>query len=237
MLSRNLILLILVSVICLSIQKLYGQENNSFVTNSISTNFIETNGNTKIVSNELHPKEYKWYIGLCPLGLLFSFIPFPPGSKNAEVQPGYGFESEYRFDTLNSIAIMPSICKFTGVFSDMLDQSPFPGYIWQYSIGICYQRYIWGNLYILAGLSPQLVTYYNNDNKILANGFQLYISVNLGYRFDFDFYKVPFYIKIFFDAEYMAYNNNVPQNFQEIMNKSSRFTIIPIPGIELGLRF
>lgn len=176
----------------------------------------------------------RWYIGFPPGDFIFSFVPV-----NGVLEPFYSAGAEYRFDAENSITFGFGASKFAGVFSDLFLSTPYPGYIWTYSPGIGYTRYIWENLGISLSLSPQYIAYYDSGGNFLASGFQLYVSLDIGYRFDFTLFNLPLYVSVFFEADWLAYLDDgmAPQGFRETDRAGSPFTFVPLPGIEIGYRF
>jgi hypothetical protein len=111
-----------------------------------------------------------------------------------------------------------------------------------FSLGIGYSRYIWNNLFVSFGLDPQIETYYDDAMDHLGNGFQFWAAVMPGYRFDFRLLSMPFYLKIFFEFDYLVYkyDNSEPPEFQAIDGRTaSRFIFSPyfVPDMSIGVKF
>ncbi len=159
--------LIIILISIFFIGRIWGLQNDT------NNNFISNN----TVININDETNYHWYIkSPTPLDLITWFVPI-----NGVLEPIYEDDFEYRLDLKNAIAGDLAIYKIAGAFSDLLLTNPYPGYEWVYEISIGYQRYIWEGLYINLKLSPGYISYYNNNNNYLANGFQLFLISQIGY--------------------------------------------------------
>lgn len=88
------------------------------------------------------------------------------------------------------------------------------------------------------GIDPQYESYYENENAVAGNSVQLWCAVLPGYCFNFHISKVTLFLigKIELDYLIMKIDNNEPQEFKDIDQKSqSRFIVVP--DIYLGIRF
>jgi len=109
----------------------------------------------------------------------------------------------------------------------------YPGFVRAYGIGIGYQRFLWHGLYATAQATPFLKHFYNVEDKKIQNGFQLYLQLVVGYRFEL--FHRRFYIEPAYALKYWPVDTNFPKSFAEI-EKGAPKTIFE-PSLNFGFRF
>ncbi len=113
---------------------------------------------------------------------LFLVGNFAPGDPPNFYQLNYG----YRLNQKSNIvveAITWTVYEPIGTYesSDEL----YPGKLRSYGIGIGYQRFWWKNSYSTVQATPFLLQFIDSENEEIQKGFQLYLQLRLGYRFEF----------------------------------------------------
>ena len=87
----------------------------------------------------------------------------------------------------------------------------YPGFVRAYGVGVGYQRFHWKGLYTTIEATPFIKQYYDiNDNKI-QKGFQLYLQLIAGYRFEF--FKKRLYVEPAYALKYWPIDTNFPSDF------------------------
>jgi len=109
----------------------------------------------------------------------------------------------------------------------------YPGKIRAYGIGVGYQRFHWKNLFTTILATPFLQQFYDSDDKKIQNGFQLYLQLILGYRFEF--FKNRLFVEPAFAFKYWPVNTNFPQSFADIEDGAPNYKFEP--SLNFGFRF
>jgi hypothetical protein len=109
----------------------------------------------------------------------------------------------------------------------------YPGKIRSYGIGAAYQRFLWMNLYSTIEATPFLQQYYDTDNKKIQKGFQLYLQLVLGYRFEF--LKKRLFAEPAIALKYWPVNTNVPSSFSDIDSGTPQTKVEP--SLNFGYKF
>ena len=110
----------------------------------------------------------------------------------------------------------------------------YPGKIRAYGIGAGYQRFLWKNLYITAQATPFFQQFFDEKNKKIQNGFQLYLQSRIGYRFEF--FNKRWFIEPSVAFNYWPVNTNFPTTFKNIENGKPNYKLFE-PGLHFGYRF
>ena len=109
----------------------------------------------------------------------------------------------------------------------------YPGFVRTYGIGLGYQRFHWRGLNTAAEATSFLTQYYDEDDKKTQKGFQLYLQLIAGYRFEF--YKKRIYVEPAYALKYWPVNTNLPDNFAKIVKGTPKY--IFEPSLNFGFRF
>lgn len=97
------------------------------------------------------------------------------------------------------------------------------GYYNFFSLLIGYRHHIWKNLHFQTEILSGYEANYDKDNSFYSEGWNgLTVSIRLGYKFDFNIFKIP----VFFNVQVQAIND---------ITKKSFFTFFP--ACQLGYRF
>lgn len=109
----------------------------------------------------------------------------------------------------------------------------YPGYVRAFGIGAGYQRFHWKGLFTTAQATPFIKQYYDINNDNIQNGFQLYLQLIAGYRFEF--FKKRLYLEPAYALKYWPVDNNYPAEFAKIENGAPKY--IFEPSLNFGFKF
>ena len=109
----------------------------------------------------------------------------------------------------------------------------YPGKVRAYGLGFGYQRFLGQNLYTTVAATPFLQQFYDTDNKKIQNGFQLYLELILGYRFEFS--EKRWFIEPALALSYWPVNTNFPASFADIESGKPKYRFEP--RANFGYRF
>lgn len=115
------------------------------------------------------------------------------------------------------------------------DSTHYPGAVVSYGAVVAYQAFLFKNLYVLSAINPSILSYIDDAGTQNDIGFMLLFCLRIGYRFDFDICKVPFYFELGGEINYWPINTNEPQNFIEIEDKYPDYVFSP--ALNIGVRF
>lgn len=118
--------------------------------------------------------------------------------------------------------------------SDMSDDSQrYPGYVRAYGVGVAYQRYLWRGFYAAIHALPLWQHFKTSGGVAIQQGFQLFMSLRLGYHFSFFDDRV--FIEPSVAVTYWPINTNVPADFARLDSRWSNYFIEP--GLHVGYKF
>ena len=109
----------------------------------------------------------------------------------------------------------------------------YPGYTRCMGIGLGYQRFIWKGAFAVAQGTSFLKHYYDEDNKKIQNGYQLYLQFVVGYRLQF--FKKRLYLEPAWALKYWPVDTNFPDAFAEIEDGAPKY--IFEPSLNIGFNF
>jgi len=109
----------------------------------------------------------------------------------------------------------------------------YPGHVRAFGIGAGYQRFHWRGLFTTVQATSFVKKYYDSDNDKIQKGFQLYLQVASGYRFEF--FKKRFYVEPAYALKYWPIDTNYPTSFYEIEKGAPKY--IFEPSLNFGFRF
>ncbi len=117
---------------------------------------------------------------------------------------------------------------------DMSDPAQaYPGYVRAYGVGVAYQRYLWQGLYTAVHALPLLQQFKAPDGKTIQEGFQLFMTLRLGYHFSFCDDHV--FIEPSIAVTHWPINTNVPADFARLDSRWPSYFIEP--GLHVGFKF
>ncbi len=109
----------------------------------------------------------------------------------------------------------------------------YPGFVRAFGIGIGYQRFHWKRLFTTIQATPFMKQYYDVDNGKIQKGFQLYLQMIAGYRFEF--FKKRWYVEPAFALKYWPIDTNYPTDFAGIEKGTPKY--IFEPSLNFGFKF
>jgi hypothetical protein len=160
---------------------------------------------------------------------LFSLLNLAPDPADF-YQLDYGY-----FLTTKDAIIIEAI---TWKYSEPLGTYPnskelYPGKVRAYGAGLGYQRFLWKNLFMTVEPTFFLQQFYDTDSKKIQKGFQLYLQLILGYRFEF--FKKRLFVEPAYALKYWPVNTNFPASFAAIESGAPKYKFEP--GLHFGIKF
>ncbi|MCP4313184.1 MAG: hypothetical protein GY790_18145 [Bacteroidetes bacterium] len=110
----------------------------------------------------------------------------------------------------------------------------YPGKVVAYGVGVGYQRFHWKNLFTTVQATPFLLQYFDTEDEKIQKGFQLYLQLRLGYRFEF--FNKRVFLEPSLVCNYWPVNTNIPPSFAEIDKGTPNYFLFE-PGLNIGFRF
>jgi len=110
----------------------------------------------------------------------------------------------------------------------------YPGYVRQNVIGLAYNHFWWKNLYTGIHAMNAFQKYYNDDNKIIASGYTLFITYRLGYQLNF--FNNRFFFEPSIGFTHWPIKTNTPESFKIKENKWPKYFAFE-PGLHFGVNF
>jgi hypothetical protein len=208
---RNTILSIL--IFCLSFQMVYSQDLTQ--TDSVS------------VQKEKQSIYRRHSIG----SSLFLLGNLAPGDPPNYFQLNYGYHLT-RKEVVLAEAITWTYYEPLGTYGS--SSKSYPGKIKAYGLGVGYQRFYWKNLFSTVQATPFLQQFYDSENEIIQTGFQLFLQLRLGYRFEV--FKHRWFIEPSAAFNYWPVNTNFPASFKDIESGSPNYFLFE-PGLHFGYKF
>jgi hypothetical protein len=160
---------------------------------------------------------------------LFSLLNLAP-------DPADFYQLEYGYFLTTKDAVI--IEAITWKYSEPLGTYPnskelYPGKVRAYGAGLGYQRFLWKNLFTTVEPTFFLQQFYDTDSKKIQKGFQLYLQLILGYRFEF--FKKRLFVEPAYALKYWPVNTNFPASFAAIESGTPKYKFEP--GLNFGFRF
>jgi len=109
----------------------------------------------------------------------------------------------------------------------------YPGFVRTHGIGFGYQRFLWKGIFSTAQATPFLKQYYDEQDEKIQKGFQLYLQLAVGYRFEF--FKERLYVEPAYALKYWPIDTNFPTDFA-VIEAGTPNTIFE-PSLNFGYRF
>lgn len=109
----------------------------------------------------------------------------------------------------------------------------YPGFVRTSGIGFGYQRFHWKGLFTAAQATAFLKQYHDADNNKTQKGFQLYLQLIAGYRFEF--LKERLYVEPAYALKYWPVDTNFPDSFAKIEQGAPKY--IFEPSLNIGFKF
>ena len=109
----------------------------------------------------------------------------------------------------------------------------YPGFVRSHGIGFGYQRFLWKGMFSTAQATPFLKQYYDEQDEKTQKGFQLYLQLALGYRFEF--LNERWYVEPAYALKYWPIDTNAPADFT-VVEEGTPSTIFE-PSLNFGFKF
>ncbi len=198
---------------------LFADEKNIKPTRNATMNPKKENQNTE--------NHNECYIG----SSLFLFGNLVPGDFPKYFQLNLGYQLSPK-DIIFTEAITWDYYEPLGTYDN--SDEKYPGKVRALGIGLGYQRYHWMNLFTSIQATPFLLQYFDSDENMIQEGFQLYLQLRLGYRFEF--FNNRWFLEPSVAFNYWPVNTNFPTSFKEIESDAPNYYLFE-PGLHFGFKF
>lgn len=109
----------------------------------------------------------------------------------------------------------------------------YPGFVRAFGVGVGYQRFHWKGLFTTVQATPFIKQYYDVNHNKIQKGFQLYLQLVVGYRFEF--FNSRFYVEPAYALKYWPVDTNYPSGFSEIEKGKPKYILEP--SLNFGFKF
>lgn len=109
----------------------------------------------------------------------------------------------------------------------------YPGFVRASGIGFGYQRFHWKGAFTTVSATSFMKQYHDVNDKKTQKGYQLYLQLIAGYRFEF--FNERFYIEPAYALKYWPVDTNLPTKIAEIEAEKPKH--IFEPSLNFGFRF
>jgi len=109
----------------------------------------------------------------------------------------------------------------------------YPGFVRAFGLGLGYQRFLWKGLFTTIQATPFIKQYYDTNHNTIQKGFQLYLQLIAGYRFEF--FKNRWYLEPAYALKYWPVDTNFPSGFSKIENGTPKYILEP--SLNFGFKF
>ncbi len=168
----------------------------------------------------------------CFLGsTLFLLGNVAPGDPPYFLQINFGYHVSPR-DVLVLEAITWTYYEPLGTYGS--SEEEYPGKIRAAGVGIGYQRFFWKGLYSTIQATPFFQQFYNEEDERIQGGFQLFLQLRLGYRFQL--FRERWFIEPSVAFNYWPINTNFPESFSAVEDDAPNYYLFE-PGLHFGFRF
>jgi hypothetical protein len=110
----------------------------------------------------------------------------------------------------------------------------YPGYVRGFGIGAAYQRFLWRSLYSGFHALPLRQHYVDENGAGIQNGFQLFLTLRLGYHLKLR--RNRFFLEPSVAFTHWPINTNVPAAFAQKDGKWPNYFLFE-PGLHFGVKF
>lgn len=190
-----------------------------------STVFGQNSTNTNSPSSDTDDVMYKHSIG-ASLFMLSNFFD--------DAADYYLLTYGYQIDQKNRIFVEFNTWKYEeplGTYGD--SDELYPGFVRAYGVGAGYQRFLWKGIFTTIQATPFMKQYYDTNDEKIQKGFQLYLQLIAGYRFEF--VKKRIYIEPAYALKYWPVDTNFPDDFAQVEKGAPKY--IFEPSLNFGFKF
>ncbi len=194
----------------------------------LSVSFIFAQNNPSIDSLSTHKESQ--IVNRHTLGSSFFML----GNFLADSPDYYLLTYGYRFTKKDRFYVEFNTWKYSeplGTYGKSIEF--YPGYVRAFGLGVGYQRFHWKGLFTAIQATPFVKQYYNTDNDKIERGFQLYLQLIAGYRFEF--FKKRWYLEPAFSLKYWPIDTNYPTDFAEVEKGAPKYILEP--SLNFGFKF
>lgn len=110
----------------------------------------------------------------------------------------------------------------------------YPGYTRDFGIALAYQRFWWKGLYTAVHAMNALQKYYDEDNKHITDGYQLFMTYRLGYHISF--FRKRLFLEPSVAMTHWPVKTNTPESFARMERPWPNYFPFE-PGLHFGLNF
>ncbi|MCK6602819.1 MAG: hypothetical protein L6Q77_13465 [Bacteroidetes bacterium] len=187
----------------------------------------------KAQASETDSTVRKWYAG-SSVYMLGNFIPDDPNPPEY-IQINFGYRItpvdviSFRFK--RSIYSWPLGIPFGPSFD--APGKNYPGHARILAPTIGYQRFWWKGAYTALYAMNAFEKYFDSKNKVIGNGYTLYLDFYLGYQFKF--FNDRFFFEPAIGCSYWPLRTGVPDSFKQTEKKWPNYFIQP--GLDFGFNF
>ncbi len=153
----------------------------------------------------------------------------------------YELNYGYRFTVKDAIIVNATTWKYPEPLGIPLandkkykHMEDYPGYVRAYGIGITYQRFLWKQVYSSIHANTFVQNFYDEQNKKIQRGFQLYLQTRVGYRLEL--FKKRFFLEPSISFNYWPINTNFPDTFLQMEKNWANYFLFE-PHLNFGISF
>jgi hypothetical protein len=110
----------------------------------------------------------------------------------------------------------------------------YPGFMRAWGAGLIYQRYIWKGFFSSIHANTFLQNFYDEQDDKIQSGFQLYLQLRAGYRWDVFNHRL--FLEPSLSFNYWPVNTNFPDDFQIIEDNWPNYFLFE-PHLNIGVNF
>jgi hypothetical protein len=110
----------------------------------------------------------------------------------------------------------------------------FPGIVRDFGLGIAYQRFLYRRLFTALHATPIFHQFLDRQEKLIQNGFLLFVTARLGYGFQF--FDNRLFVEPSIAVTHWPLNTNMPHGFREKEEKWPNYFLME-PGLDFGFGF
>jgi hypothetical protein len=118
----------------------------------------------------------------------------------------------------------------------MKESEYYPGRLFEYGLGVTYQRTIWKGLFAAIEILPLKQEYLNESGEKIKEGFRLYTTYHVGYRISLFHDRV--YLAPQVHCNYWPIMTDAPEGFKERETRDwAKNYVLFEPNIYIGINF
>jgi hypothetical protein len=114
------------------------------------------------------------------------------------------------------------------------DREVYPGRVWEYGVGVFYQRFLWKGLFASFEVTPLKKVFLDENDKKVEEGFRLYTSYHLGYRVSF--FKDRVFLEPRIHCNYWPIDDKGPEGFAKKDERWNNYFLFE-PNFYFGVSF